>query len=216
MQHVLSFPKCGVDMQPEGHWDGSKDFQFEMDDISDSGDATELESCTRCGGLQVFLNKAPIAHKSKMQPSVSLSMAEGELIAGVEAAQIMLFAMCVMEDLRLCIKKPIILCVDCKGALDLTYGWNVRGLTKHVLIRACFLNELKEANQILCIWIPTALNMVDMYTKNVSQRLFECHRQPIVHEDEDDEEECHKYLYEILDTSHVTITNSPGEGVASG
>ena len=108
-----------------------------------------------------------------MQPSVSLSMAEGELIAAVEAAQIMLFAMHVLEAIGLCIKKPMILCVDCKGTLDLTFGWNVSGLTKHVSVQACFLNELKEANQILCIWIPTSVNMVNMYTKNVSQQLFE-------------------------------------------
>ena len=35
-------------------------------------------------------------------------------------------------------------------------------------------------------------------------------------DDDDDNKECHKYLYEILDMSHVTITKSPGEGVASG
>ena len=57
-----------------------------------------------------------------MQPSVSLSMAEGKLIAALEAAQIMLFAMCVLEDIGLCVKKLMISCVDCKGALDLTYG----------------------------------------------------------------------------------------------
>ena len=28
----------------------------------------------------------------------------------------------------------MILWVDCKGALDLTYCWNVSGLTKHVLL----------------------------------------------------------------------------------
>ena len=44
-------------------------------------------------GLQVFLNKAPIAHKSKMQGSVSHSMAKGELIAACEVVQIMLFSM---------------------------------------------------------------------------------------------------------------------------
>ena len=169
MQHVLSFPKHGIVMQPEGHWDGSKDFQFEIDGISDSGDAAEPESCKQCGGLQVFLNKAPIAHKCNVQPSVSLSMAEGKLIAAVEAAQIMLFVMRVLEDIRLCIKKLMILCVDCKRALDLTYGWNVSGLTKHVSVRACFLHELKEANKMLCIWILTAVNMVDMYMKNMSQ-----------------------------------------------
>ena len=36
----------------------------------------------------MFLNKAPIAHKSKMKGSMSLSMAEGELIAACEAVQI--------------------------------------------------------------------------------------------------------------------------------
>ena len=52
-----------------------------------------------------------------MQPSVSLSMAEGELIAAVEAAQIMLFAMHVKEDISLHVKKPMILWVDCKSAI---------------------------------------------------------------------------------------------------
>ena len=73
-----------------------------------------------------------------MQPSVLLSMAEGELITAVEAAQMMLFAMCVMEDISLHVKKPMILWADCKGALDLTYGWNISGLTKHVSVQACF------------------------------------------------------------------------------
>ena len=45
----------------------------------------------------------------------------------------------------------MILQVDCKGALDLTYVWNVRRLTKHVLVHACFLHELKEPNLLLCV-----------------------------------------------------------------
>ena len=162
MQHVLSFPNRGVVVQPEGHWDWSKNFKFKIDGILDSGDATERELHKWCGLLPVFLNKAPIAHKSKIQPSVSLSMAEGKLIAAVEAAQMMLFAMHVLEDIGLCIKKPMILYIDCKGASDLTYGWNTSGLTKHVSVQACFPHELKEANQNLCIWIPTAINMADM------------------------------------------------------
>ena len=166
MQHVHKYPEHGMAMQPDGHWDGLK---FEIDRISDSSDATEPESWKWCRGIQVFLNIAAIAHNSKMQPSVSLSMAKGELIAAVEAAQIMLFAMRVMEDIGLQIKKLMILHMDCKGVLDLTYGWNVSGLMKHESVQVCFLCELKDVNPILCVWIPTSLNMVDMYTKNVSQ-----------------------------------------------
>ena len=69
----------------------------------------EPNSHKRCGGLQVILNKTPITHKSKIQGSVSLSMAKGELIAACKAVQIMLFAMQVLEDIGLHVKKPMIL-----------------------------------------------------------------------------------------------------------
>ena len=175
MQHVLSTPNCGVIMQPDMNWDGNEAFLFTVDGMSNSGDATEPESRRRCGGLQVFLNKAPIAHKSTMQSSASLSMAEGELIAVCDTAQIMLFVMHVLEDMGLRVKKPMILRVDCKGAIDLTYRWNVSGLTKHASIKACFLQELKEANTVLCVWMPTTANLTDMYTKNLTQQLYDRH-----------------------------------------
>ena len=63
------------------------------------------------------------------------------------------------------------------------------------------------------MWILTKLDMVDMYTKNVSKNLYEHHHHTIV---QDDDVECHKYLYKILDTFGMMITNSPGEGVLSG
>ena len=77
MPHMLCMPRRGLVMQLDGHWDGGKEYQFQIDSISNSGDAAELNSHKWCGGLQVFLNKAPIAHKSKMQGSMLLSMVEG-------------------------------------------------------------------------------------------------------------------------------------------
>ena len=38
----------------------------------------------------------------------------------------------------------------------------------------------------------------------------------MMHDDNDNEEKCWQYLYKILDISHITISNSPGEGVGSG
>ena len=183
--------------------------------MSDSGDATEPDSRRHCSGLQVFLNKSPIAHKSKMQSSASLSMAEGELIAACDAAQIMLFVMHVLEDMGLRVKKPMILRVDCKGAIDLSYGWNVSGLTKHASIKACFLHELKEANAVLCVWMPMTANLTE-YTKNLTQQLYDRHRRTIVRDNNDDDDENKKYLQAILATSHIKNTNSPGEGVGTG
>ena len=151
-----------------------------------------------------------------MQSSASLSMAEGELIAACDTAQIMLFVMHVLEDMGLRVKKPMILHVDCKGAIDLTYGWNVSGLTKHASIKACFLRELKEANTVLCMWMPTTVNLTDMYTKNLTQQLYDRHRSTIVRDNNDDDDKNKNYLWAILETSHIQNTNSPGEGVRTG
>ena len=45
MQHVLSMPKRGLVMQPDGVWDGGQEYQFQINGISDLGDATEPNSC---------------------------------------------------------------------------------------------------------------------------------------------------------------------------
>ena len=44
MQHILAHPECGMVMQPDGQWDGSKYFEFEIDGISNSGDVIEPKS----------------------------------------------------------------------------------------------------------------------------------------------------------------------------
>ena len=64
-------------MQLDVIWDGGKEYKFQINRISDSDNAMELNSHKQCGCLFVFLNKAPIAHKSKIQGNVSLSMAKG-------------------------------------------------------------------------------------------------------------------------------------------
>ena len=122
----------------------------------------------------------------------------------------------VLEDIGLHVKKPMILWVDCKDALDLTYGWNISRLMKHASVHACFLHELKEANLLLCIWLHTETNMEDMYTKLMSPDLYNHHQHTIMCDDNDNNKEYHQYLHKILDTFHITITNSPGEGVGSG
>ena len=110
----------------------------------------------------------------------------------------------------------MILRVDCKGAIDLTYGWNVSGLTKHASIKACFLRELKEDNTVLCVWMPTTVNLTDKYTKNLTQHLYDRHRHTIVRDNNDNDDKNKKYLRAILAMSHIKNTNSPGEGVGMG
>ena len=45
IQHILCMPKRGLVMQPEGICDGGKEYEFQINGISNSGDATELNLC---------------------------------------------------------------------------------------------------------------------------------------------------------------------------
>ena len=82
-------------------------------------------------------------------------------------------------------------------------------------LRHVFLWELKEANTVLCAWMPLAANLINMYTKSLTQQLFDHHCCTIVCDDNDNDDENKKYLQAILDTSHIVTTNS-GEGVGTG
>ena len=56
-----------------------------------------------------------------------MSVAESESVSATECAQEMLFNMRVLELIGLKVKKPMILEVDNKGAVDLSHNWNVGG-----------------------------------------------------------------------------------------
>ena len=64
--------------------------------------------------------------------------------------------------------------------------------------------------------MPTTANLTNMYTKNLSQQLYDRHRRTIVRDNNDNEDENKKYLWAILATSHIKNTNSPGEGIGMG
>jgi hypothetical protein len=57
-----------------------------------------------------------------------------------------LYSMRVVESLGLKVKKPMILEIDNKGAVDIPNNWSVGGRTKHINTQFYFLRELKEAN----------------------------------------------------------------------
>jgi len=93
--------------------------------------------------------------KSSMQNCVMLSVTEAELVSATNCAQHILYNMQILESLGLKVKKPMILWMDNKGAIDLANNWSVGGCTRHVDVRYYFLRELKEEGILEVKWIAT-------------------------------------------------------------
>jgi hypothetical protein len=175
MKYCLATPNRGLLLKPNGKWNGDPTYEFVIGGRSDANYATDPATRRSVTGNSVFLEGAPVVMKCNGQKSVTLSTAESELASGTSCAQEMLYVMRVMESLGLKVKKPMILEMDSKAAVDLANNWSVGGRTRHVEVKQYFLRELKEENILLSVWIPGASNSSDLFTKSLERPPFEKH-----------------------------------------
>jgi hypothetical protein len=175
MKYCVETPNRGLLLRPDAKWNGDANFEFVVSGRSDSDYAKDPDRRRSVSGYSTFLCGAPVTMKSRMQGCVTLSVTEAELVSGTQCAQDMLFIMRVLESIGLKVKKPMILEIDNKGAVDLSHNWSVAGRTRHDSIRQSFLRELEEEQILTVKWIATEDNSADLFTKNLSGPIFEKH-----------------------------------------
>jgi len=156
-------------------WDGNPIFEFVIHGVSDSVFAKNPVTHKSVSGYATFLCSAPVTIKSSMQNCVTLTVTEAELVSTANCAQHILYNMQVLESLGLKVKKPMILWMDNKGAIDLANKWTMGGYTRHVDVQYDFLHELKEEGILEVKWIATDDNCSDLLTKNLAGPTFEKH-----------------------------------------
>ena len=183
MTYCVGTPDRGFTLRPKDTWDGSKDFKFTVEGLSDSDYAKDPITRHSVSGTAAFLNGATVTTRSKMQRCVTLSVTEAEHVAAVECAQDMLFIMRVLESMGLQVNKPMILRVDNKGAVDLANNWSVAGRTRHIATKINFLREMKEEGLIKVVWTSNEYMASDIFTKNVGNPDFDRHCQTFVSDD---------------------------------
>jgi hypothetical protein len=119
-------------------WNGADpNFEFVINGRSDSDFAKDPEWHRSVSGYSTFLCGAPVTMKSCMRGCVTLHVTSAELVSGTQCAQDMLFSISskkkfkdarrVLESMSLKVKKPMILEIDNKGAVDLSKNWSVSG-----------------------------------------------------------------------------------------
>jgi hypothetical protein len=185
LEYCIGTPNRGLVLAPSGEWDGKdKSFKFIISGRCDAEHGKCQETRKSVGGHVVYLNGAPVVIACRKQRIVSLSVGEAELIQATELAQDMLFVYRVLQEMELSVETPMIEEIDNSGAVDISNNWSSTGRTRHMDVRYKFLRELKEANLIRCVWIPTDENETDIFTKNCQGPLYCKHIKKFVGEDE--------------------------------
>ena len=146
--------------------------------------AKDIDTRRSVGGRSTYLNDSPIVRKSNMFEYVTLSVTESELVSATHCAQDMLCAVRILESMGLKVKKPMLPCVDNKGAKDVANNWSCGGRTRHIEVRQHFLRELKEQSLMHAVWQSGDSNETDPYAKNLGGTKFEQHTSAYVGKDE--------------------------------
>jgi hypothetical protein len=177
MRYCVQTRQIGWIIRPKRKWDGKKGtIKVKVSGHSDSNYATDPEDRKSITGYSVEVEDATVAAKCVGQEGVALSVCEAETVAAVQCAQEMLFVKKELESIEMEVELPMILRIDCKGAVDLANSWSIGGRTRHIETKQWFLRELKERGIVKVIWMKGKDNPADLFTKNLPRKDFEKHR----------------------------------------
>ena len=175
IKYVLDTRMCALKLQPK-MMEGSKE-KYYLEGISDSEFAGDRETRVSVYGYATYFCGALISWKSKSSKSVTLSSTEAEYFASSEAAKELIFihnlliGMNIINDVKL----PLILRVDNTGAIYLANNHTTSPRTKHIDIRTHYVRQLIDSGILKIVFIKSEDNDADIYTKNVSEELFNKH-----------------------------------------
>ena len=177
IKYTMNTKNKGLKMKPQ-----KQDNMFYIEGISDSSFGEDKDTRISVFGYVVYFCGAPIATKSKLGRSVTLSSTEAEHFAVSEVAKEILFVKQLMYTIGIDIKLPIITRVDNIGAIFLGNNSSVGQRTKHIDIRSHFVREYIEDDVIKLVFVQTADNEADIFTKNTSEDLFNKHSSKFIEE----------------------------------
>jgi len=177
MKHTIDTKNFALRIKPI---DPKDDGSWTIVVYCDSDYAGDTETRVSVAGFIIYLLGVPISWKSKGMKSVTLSSSEAEYVALSEAAKEIKFVYQVLMSMGIEVKTPIIVRVDNVGAIFIAENVSVSQRTKHIDVRYRFVQEFVIDGFLKIIFVRTADNDADIFTKNVGGDLHDKHRAKMV------------------------------------
>jgi hypothetical protein len=152
-----------------------ENLEWNLKNFCDSDWAGDPETRISVTGFVIYLLNVPICWRSKAQKGVTLSSTEAEYVAISEAVKEIRFVYYLLNDIHVQVKIPIIVKTDNVGAIFMSENASTGVRTRHVDTRYHFVREFIEDGFIKIEFVRSVENDSDVFTKNVSQELYEKH-----------------------------------------
>jgi hypothetical protein len=145
---------------------------FFIEGISNSNLGEDKDTRISVYGYVAYFRGAPVATKSKLGQSVTLSSTKAEHFAVSEVAKENLSIKQLLETIVIQVELPIIIRVDNVGTIFLGNNFSVGQRKKHIDIRTHFVRKNIEDDILKLIFIRSEDNDTDIFTKNTTEDLY--------------------------------------------
>ena len=160
-----------------------EDGKWRLKVYSDSDWAGSKDDRRSVGSYYIFLNDVLILWRSKSQKVVSLSSSEAEFYACAEAVKEIPFVAQILLFMGIPLHLPVDVRVDNVGAIFMTENVSSSTRTRHMDTRWWYVNQLQEEDKLIKVqFVPTAKNVSDIGTKNVSVDIYKAHKEHMIKE----------------------------------
>ena len=168
IKYVIDTEEYGLKIEPK-----QDDVKWSLVAYTDSDWAGDKESRISISGYILYFAGVPIAWRSKAQKNITLSSSEAEYVALSDCVKDVRFVMQILTELGVDYPKPVVVKIDNVGAMFMAENISSSARTRHIDVRLKFVNEFIEQGEIKVVFVRSADNDADVFTKNTSGDIHE-------------------------------------------
>ena len=135
----------------------------------DADHAGNVDNGRSTGGYVLLIAGAAVSWSSRLQTITALSTTEAEYVAAVDAGKEVAWMRQLLHEFGFTLSGPSTLAMDNQSAISVAKNPEHHGRMKHLDLRFYWLRDAVEDGRIAPVFVPTAQQVADIFTKSLAR-----------------------------------------------